>query len=241
MSKELKFFEVNESYDRIVPPGTNWGTDWTPSTTYPSWRRIPFTTSGSIVTVDQGSAGYQREGRKILITSIELFLKVEPDAGNTTDRVVFRFICYLDKQCNGTEATLNQLFNIDTVITGNAGAQTLSNTQIRGVGGFKNLYNEERFEILYDETWISDANIYNSTNGNYLFIGKVIRKKMKCKLPIFYNDLNGQGVIANIKSNNIGCFLIADTKGGAAGTGAPPAEAVPVAYSFSSQIRYYDD
>lgn len=117
------------------------------------------------------------------------------DAGTapTTTSDVFRFIVYLDKQCNGAAATQAQILK-------DAGDYL----------SYNNLANVRRFQILYDKKVAlnSKSGAYDGTTLRY---GEELRFEewyKKCNIDIHYDSTLSTGVIATMKSNNLGVLLI---------------------------------
>lgn len=104
-----------------------------------------FTDTGTMVLLNgltQGDGATDREGRNILIKSIQtkLSVKMDPDAVSTIGRLIF----FYDRQVNGAAPAVADLLDL----TG--GAST-------GVVALRNLNNRSRFNIILDRRFVIAA------------------------------------------------------------------------------------
>lgn len=113
---------------------------------------------------------------------------------DTTGNDTVRIILYLDKQCNGTAATVTQILESDDFQS------------------FNNLSNKSRFRTLMDRVYDlnATAGMGNGTANDTVAtqINDSLFKKVN--LPIEYDST--AGAIAEIRSNNI-CMLILSKDG----------------------------
>jgi hypothetical protein len=175
---ELKFFDT-EIYDATVANG---------GTIFPSWNLIP-----------QGVTESQRVGRKCTIrrigfrytTGLPAVNNVSSARGGETVRV----IVFLDRQANGTAATVTDIL------------------ETQQYNSFNNLANSSRFRILYDKR--HDMSYMNTTNASNDDVdGTSISGSFfaNVNLPIEFSSTTG--VIGEIRSNNIGLLLISQSEQG---------------------------
>lgn len=177
--------------------------------------------SGTLIVIPQGAGESQRVGRKVVIRKImfrgeatlnEYAGTTEADA-SAANRV--RIIFYVDKQCNGAAATAGDIL---------ATATPVSN-------GFNNLNNRDRFLILKDK--FIDLNPMALAKGTTNYVRPRVNKSMffarSCELPIEYSSTTG--AITEIRSNNIGCLIIADS----AATGFACAVTGTVRFRYTDQ------
>lgn len=170
--------------------------------------------TGSIIEsfnkVVQGTGESQRIGRKLNILS--MYFKFQILLPNSTDPTLsecnYRIVIYQDKQANGASATTTSLYTNPSIVA------------------FRNLSENNRFNILYDKRGHlnSTAGSYNGTTN--VFAAQSISTKFykKSSIPIEFNSTTG--AMTEIRSNNIGivCF----------------SEAGLCNLSYISRIRYTD-
>lgn len=159
-------------------------------------------TTGNITSplciIAQGTTESQRIGRKCTVKAIYMKYAVKlPEVSvNLTppppDEV--RVILYLDKQCNGTAATPGDI---------------LEQVDVRG---FRNLANSGRFVLLHDKMYTMNYQTQSfEGTTNYCASGKLLVNHSfykKVNIPIEYSGTNG--VLTEMRSNNIGCLLISN-------------------------------
>jgi len=157
--------------------------------------------SGTLVVIPQGAGESERVGRKVIIRKMmfrgditlnEYAGTVEADA-SAANRV--RVIFYLDKQCNGAAAVTADILAVATPVS----------------NGFNNLTNRDRFVILKDK--FIDLNPMALAKATTNFVRPRVNKSMffakSCDIPVEYSGT--AGTIGEIRSNNIGCLLLADS------------------------------
>lgn len=148
--------------------------------------------------IPQGVTECQRVGRKCTIKNIgwRFTMKIFQTtvAGDTSE--VIRVILYVDKQCNGATAAITDLLETDSFQS------------------FNNLSNKSRFRTLMDRTYAlhSTAGGTSAAGVHQVFeqnISDSFYKKMN--LPIEFSGING--VIGEIRSNNIGILILVENGG----------------------------
>lgn len=146
----------------------------------------------SLVDISVGSGPNQRIGRTIQLKSVHVNGYASINA--TADYDYVRIIVYMDRQCNGAEATPEQILAPDS--TGSPGPMS-----------FLNLENSKRFYILKDWRWSDEPKLaYNGTTVVGSEVVKDYQFNISLDEPIEYGS-GGTG-IANIKSNNIGILAV---------------------------------
>ena len=150
--------------------------------------------TASVNLIAQGTGESERIGRKCTIRGIDWRATI--NLASTTNPLLatdmVRVIMYVDKQCNGAAAASTDLLET---------ADYLSHY---------NLANRSRFRFLYDR--VIPLNVTAAAgNGtaNDSFDRRVYFRFMKrCSIPLEFNSTTG--AITEIRSNNIGVFLISD-------------------------------
>lgn len=177
-STELKFFDTTITDAEVSNGGT----------IFPSWNLIP-----------QGVTESQRVGRKCTIRRIGFRyttgLPAITNAQNSVEGETVRVIVFLDRQANGTAATVTDIL------------------ETAQYNSFNNLANSSRFRIMYDKR--HDMNYFNTqTSGGQDIDGTNISGSFfaNVNLPIEFSSTTG--VIGEIRSNNIGLLLISDSQQG---------------------------
>ncbi len=166
----------------------------------------------SINHVAQGTAENERIGRKITITNINIRGKFFTPAGGVNSTQAsheVRYILYLDKQCNGATATATTI--LETAAT----------------KSFLNLANSSRFVILQDLFFHINLQTQHTDATHFAQAQKTHKYNKRCNIPIEFNDV--AGVIAEIRSNNIGLIVLASEN-----------DPNGTAYSGTCRIRFTD-
>lgn len=251
VTKELKFFHRN-GLDPIEGINNNFNARWC----------FPTVTSTNdaddkrtLVNIKMGNAGYEREGRKIVVKSLKFkgllsspVVPLQQDnlgtdilvTPNSNSGYVVRFIIFKDKQANALGVTqLSDLIDLD-FFTHGLGADPGGVDKIKllegAVFGGRNMYNSDRFEFLCDDLYTTTSTTITAI-GNpallYMTFSPIkIEKEFKLNTPILYNEQNTSGVIENIKSNNFQFACVGNWgKGGDVG----------MTMQWAHEIRYYDD
>lgn len=168
---ELKFHDYNDSLI-LDSTGGALGTSWN--------------------LIEQGTAENQRVGRKMTIKSIAIKLSLQTLADVNLGFVHYTIVIVLDTQCNGAEATWNEI---------------MENSSSHNT--YRNLANSERFQIL--KTWRGTLNA-NAVQGSGPYgipQAKDLKFYKKCNITIEFDST--AGLIGEVKSNNIQMFAIEPT------------------------------
>lgn len=180
---------------------------------------VPISVNGNILSVSlingiiSGVGESQRVGRKIQVKGIGLTftMQVGPNVLASLGTEHMRVMLYLDKQCNGTAATVDDILeSTDTAPI---------------ILSYRELENINRFRILHDKTYqLKVTSSVETVNGGLAEV-RVIRKVwVNVNHPI---EFTGPGPsITAIRSNNFGVLVISD-KGAAI-------------IKMSSRVRYTD-
>jgi hypothetical protein len=154
----------------------------------------------SLNNIPEGTSESQRIGRKVIVKGVYLkgnaILK-QQTAGMSSHSSRLRIIMYLDKQCNGGAATVDNLLKNPT------GGQLMN--------AFRNLENSQRFRMLCDYTVSLDtgSNFWSGATWSNSEVNKTVKcNKGKLSLPLEFSGTTG--ATGEIRSNNIGLLLIPD-------------------------------
>jgi len=246
VTKELKFHHRN-GIDKVRGCNNSFNGGWV----LPTGASTPDAEDEkTLVNIKMGNAGYQREGRKIVVKSLRFkgviaspinnLAQDNIDASNTNapkDNAGYsiRFIIFKDKQCNGLGVSnLGDLLDKDTFTHSISAAPTaleVANLNRGLVFGGRNLYNSERFEFLCDDLYTTGA-IYSNIANEWVWTPIKIDKEFKLNTPVLYNEQDEKGVFANIKSNNFQFAIIGNWGEG---------NNACMILHWSHEIRYYDD
>lgn len=167
---------------------------------YDTTLEIPAGSNGNLLDtlIAQGDGQSNRDGRKIVITSMHLrgSNQMAPGAAATAAS-----ICYLwlvqDKQCNGATAVAAEP---------NTGVFTTANAATT----FRTLANVDRFKIL--KKWVLPINANAGAAGSLNNRNLPFEYFTKCNIPIEYDASAATGALATIRTNNI--FLVCGSDGG---------------------------
>ncbi len=184
LTGELKFFDQDIDDAVIVSAGTVF---------------LNSDTEASLIRIAEGNGESGRIGRKITIKSINWRFTVDvPEAdgvANPANSDTVRVILYLDKQTNGSAATI------------------LGILETASFQSFNNLSNSKRFRTLMDRTYTLNvkAGGSNGTTSDWAQnrIDDTFFKKVN--IPIEYDNSATTGALSTIRSNNIGLLLISGT------------------------------
>lgn len=158
---------------------------------------VPVTATGTLLQIVQGDQAYQRNGKNIVIKSINarlhVALKGGSDEGDTTD--IYRILLIQDTQANGAAPAVTDVISYP--------GQTLS------ADSFNNLENNRRFRTLMDvyRPISVPSGGYGATPAAPGEVFHVIKFHKKCNIPIAYSTTATTGALATIKSNNL-FFLV---------------------------------
>lgn len=178
----------------------------------------------SINLVPQGDGENERIGRQIFIKSIDIrmYLRsvVKDIRANETGYAppVYRLVVYCDRQTNGAAAALTDLLDTSVVT--------------KKFIAFNELANSRRFRILRDK-WLGPIippTEDTSTASFMLPTGRFFRFRIVFRkaLPIEFSGTTS--TISNVKSNNIGFFILRNLEG----THAPDSNVI-----YATRIRYF--
>lgn len=159
---------------------------------------IPAT--GQLNLVPQNDTQSGRDGRKIIIKSIQLHGKAVqvPGAGAQPNDILTMYVVQ-DTQCNGAAAT---------VADDNTGIFTAAAADLSQA--VRCLANTDRFRILKKFQMNFDEKAGATTAYPNMY--KVINWYKKCNIPIEFDASATTGAITTIRSNNV--FLVAGTATG---------------------------
>jgi len=143
----------------------------------------------AILAIAQGTTEVTRVGGKINVCNINIRGQVR-GLGATATPGAFRWILFVDKQCNGAAPAVTDILTTATI------------------NSFLNMDNVERFQILKDKMVINNVSGVYTTTPVYFAETKMIKAAVKCNIPIHYSSTTG--AIAEIKSNNIGMLFISE-------------------------------
>ncbi len=162
----------------------------------------PIAQAGDIVTslnlIPQGVEEDERIGRKCTIKQINLrwtltlpeaIVQTTPLAGD-----VVRVMCILDKQANGSAATVGSVL------------------QQVNYHGWNNMANSSRYKTLMDRSYVLDYKTLASHTAARVDMSEVLIEDSfykKCHYPLEFNGTTG--AIAEIRSNNLFMLYIART------------------------------
>jgi len=148
--------------------------------------------------ITQGTNDNQRSGGQILVTGLQLrgefYLPSDQTSANQVDQ--FRFIVFVDRQCNGTAPTVASVLET-------ANLYSFYNEDNIPVGG------KGRFKILWDKMLILATKTQSHDAGGNVRTSPVripIKKNFKLKVPIIYNSTLGN--LTEMNLNNIGAICI---------------------------------
>lgn len=156
----------------------------------------------SLVRIAQGDQGYQRNGHKITVKKVTVRGTCEANQNSnatftstTPGEVYFRWMLFIDTQCNGAFPTVSDVFEENP--TGG------DNFDI-----YNSLTESGRFKVLMDKfIKVSAACPMFNTNTQHTHVSNRLthfKKTINLNLPITYSD--GSANMAAIRNNNL--FMI---------------------------------
>jgi len=178
-----------------------------------------YTTVLTCPQVAQGTAFYERIGKRILLNKMHARFQFDvrkTGAGATTLDGWVRLVCYIDYQSNGGTATATDLL---TVADG-SGAFS--------VYGYRNMAQSTRFRTLVDE-WIPMSELHT---GDAPYVVREYNFRLN-KLPIYYSGSLGQ--VPEFSENGIKWALIAFSP-----TGVAVGDTLTLHYDFFVRTRFTD-
>lgn len=155
------------------------------------------TVYGSLNTIGQGDGSTNRNGDKVQVTRLEVSGEINlPTTSTVADMNDYvRLIVYVDKQCNGANATR-------AAILDKASPYSFYNPDNQPMN------NPKRFRILFDKTFNLNASAagYNGTS----IVSGTVRKPFKLtkdmKVNLQYNGATG--VVSELNNSNLGMLAI---------------------------------
>lgn len=142
-------------------------------------------TTGNIHIVPQGDTESTREGRKIIIKSIQIrgFFVLTPGADALATSIAY-LTMILDRQCNGANPAITDVFTTNAM-----GSSML------------NLSNDNRFKILkrFVVPLTSTAGVTTAYNSH----SQPLDYYNRCNIPITYDNTAATGAIATTRQNSI--------------------------------------
>lgn len=169
-------------------------------------------TGGAILSLNsmvQGTDDNQRLGREILMTSIQVRMKVQWLFANVLAPVNFRMMVVLDRQTDGS-----------TIFpTGSSGV--LDNTVITDlIIAPYNLNAQKRFKILFDNVYVRSPQVVSistfatptTTTTGYANVNEYIKVRIPCKYIVKFNS--AAAGVSSIVTNAVWSILIADNNNG---------------------------
>ncbi len=169
--REVKFFDLDINDAAIAAGGT--------------------IVEDSVVGIAQGNTEQNRDGRKCTVVGIgwrwDLALAGQSNTGSTD---TCRVILYLDKQCNGTAATVTQIL------------------ESNDYQSFNNLANKSRFQTLMDRTYDIrvPAAMGDGTTNDAAANSWADSFYKKVNIPLEFDSTTG--AITELRSNNIGVLIL---------------------------------
>lgn len=155
------------------------------------------TDQASINAIAQGDGPSERDGRKVVIKSVQARGQVTLNSGpGLISYARIRMILYLDKQANGAAATVTDIL------------------ETANINSHLNLSNNLRFTILWDKVidLNSTGNVVSTTGSDTY--GNAVRSfkfYKKVNIPVEFDGTTA--AIANIKSNNLNFLFISYENG----------------------------
>lgn len=163
----------------------------------------PAANASCLNAVAQGDGESNRDGRKIVLKSIQLRGHItqtttSEQADINPSRVV-RLLLVLDQQTNGVQ------LNSEDVVT--------SSTNVEHA--YYNLQHSGRFRILYDKTFVQPVSAAGTDNANTNSVGfdtKIFKVYKSLNIPVTFDGTTED--IANITDNSLHVICFASQTGG---------------------------
>jgi len=204
--------------------------------------------------IAQGTKANEREGRKIVISEINLknFFQILEGTYSLESGIPIRTMLILDTQANGAGFSGADILDYTAISNyGSSGPPIVPPTLCKPIYCHRNHFNGERFKILMDEFFVLEPIEYGKNGGGgapgypsvnqppMLYSSHMQVKSFKVNIPIIYSDSNTTGALIAIKSNSLSMMFWTDVHQ----TG-PPVDAnntSPIHVECSWELRYYDD
>ena len=158
---------------------------------------IPFNgviSAPSLVLIRQGFGESQRLGRQILVRSLAWRYRVQLLPVSTVAALnpgaTVRCILFMDRQANGAAAVVTDI--LETAV----------------YQAFVNKANQERFLVMYDETWHLNHSAATEVGGLMSFTGEVAGDFVEFDLEDVVDYSGADPVIEQVTSMNFGILLI---------------------------------
>jgi len=142
-------------------------------------------TNGQLCRIPQDATQSGRVGRKVTIKRIEYRMTLYQVAGASASADTVRFCIVQDKQANGAAAAINLVFD------------SSSDIPIQ----HREMENIARFKLLKDKT--VTLNPGYGINGAVGASAKTMNGRVKCSIPIEYDNSAATGDISTVRRNNI--------------------------------------
>jgi len=159
-----------------------------------------------ITKILQDTSSTGRVGNKITVTNINAKMRINTGPVNNTFStnipVGFRVMLIRDKQTNGSSIDMNTVLDPYTI----EGAQEVS------INSFRNMDNVDRYDILYDKTFMLQpgAAVFTSTGQACVWnTGKHIKISKKVLDRVEYGG--STGTMANMRSISYALVVIPDS------------------------------
>lgn len=199
--------------------------------------------------INQGTKANEREGRKIVITEINLknFFQILQGTYSQESGVPIRTMLILDTQANGAGFGGSDILDYTAISNyGATGPPPVLPTLCKPIYCHRNHFNGERFKILLDEFFVLEPIEYGkivgaattATDPPMLYSSHMQVKSFKVNIPIIYSDSDTTGALIAIKSNSLSMMFWTDVH---QTSPLDTANTTPIHVECSWELRYYDD
>jgi len=194
--------------------------------------------------IAQGTKANEREGRKIVISEINLknFWSILEGTYSEESGIPIRCMLILDTQANGAGFVGSDI--LDYTAISNYGPPAVL---CKPIYCHRNHFNGERFKILMDEFFVLEPIEYGKSaaapsttvsNPPMLYSSHMQVKSFKVNIPIIYSDTNTTGALIAVKSNSLSMMFWTDVH---QTSPVDPNNTSPIHVECSWELRYYDD
>lgn len=141
--------------------------------------------TGNIHIIPQDDTSSGREGRQVIINSIQLkgAFQLQPGAAAVASETVWLYLI-MDTQCNGANPAITDVFTSNAFISNQV-----------------NLANSNRFKII--KKWNYSLNATAGVTTAYNDYHIKLNYYKKCRIPIIWDATAATGSVATTRSNNI--------------------------------------
>lgn len=174
-----------------------------------------------ITSLSNGTGDNQRVGQSIAIETLDLRVKISPDATSVNGQL--RMILFADLECDGTTPTFDEIFTQGTIATGL-------------IMSYLNPSNFGRFQIIEDKTF----NFYQASSGAPATHPYWHESHHDLKGHRVMWDTTENSGIANARKGHIFIYFAWEASSVAAGGIITQTLANPPAVQYCSRIRYRD-